>query len=635
MSSSDGKMERLRKQLYSQDQPDADIDKSELSQPDGPDAPDDWQHTNKQPGSHSFLNKLLVFAGIFCVLAAGFAVATFWFGDSGVSPNQVGISISGPKTISAGDTAEFTISIRNNNQVPLENTSLTTVFPSGTREPDTSGEELRRIRQQLNTLAPGETRNVTVAASLFGQQDEVQTIDVQLEYRVPQSNAIFSANDQYAVDIGELPVSIRIENPDETAPGQPVQFDVSIQSNSAKPLDNVVLRANYPFGFSTTDISPEPQYRNYVWSLGKIQPGGTRDISIAGRFADSVSGGQRTFGFSAGIASSQSSSSIGTLFADREAVMSLREPYIDLTLNLQNDSQDRPLVFSSAQPVSGSLRYESNLDNPVSGAEINLEFLGQGIDVKKVTSEEGLYRESESVISWSPQTSNQLGSIASGQSGEFAFSFTNKSSENLLGTENPTAKMRATLNADSPEGSGLPDTISVETTRSPRLHSDITVETASLHGTGPFNTTGPIPPRVGEATEYTAHFTVRNSTNQLSDVNLQAAVPAFVEIAQDPQTSTGSFTYNDVTGRLRWEIPKLPAGAGFDSSPAEIFIPLRVTPPSSEVENETQILRDVTVTGKDEFVGERLEVDSVDEPTTLPSSAEESSESGSVQPRDN
>lgn len=628
-------MERLRKQLYSQDQPDADIDKSELSRPDDPDSPDDWQHDDKQPESHSFLNKLLVFAGIFCVLAAGFAVATFWFGDSGVSPNQVGISISGPKTISAGDTAEFTVSIRNNNQVPLEDASLTTVFPPGTREPDTSGEELRRIRQQLDTLSPGETRNVTVAASLFGQQDEVQTIDVQLEYRVPESNAIFSANDQYAVDIGELPVSISIESPKETAPGQPVTFDLNVQSNSAKPLDNVVLRANYPFGFSTTEISPEPQYRNYVWSLGKLQPGGTRDISIAGRFADSASGGQRTFGFSAGIASSQSSSSIGTLFADREAVMSLREPYIDLTLDLQNDSQDRPLVLSSGQSISGSLRYESNLDNPVSGAKIDLEFLGQGIDVKKVTSEEGLYRESESVISWSPQTTDQLGSVASGQSGSFAFSFTNKSSENLLGIENPTAEMRATLKADSPEGSDLPDTISVETNRTPRLHSDITVETASLHDTGPFNATGPIPPRVGETTEYTAHFTIRNSTNDLSDVNLQADVPAFVEIAEDPQTSTGSFTYNDVTGRLRWEIPKLPAGAGFDSSPAEIFIPLRVTPPSSEAENETQILKDVTVTGQDDFVGERLEVNSIDEPSTLPASAEESSESGSVQPRDN
>jgi uncharacterized repeat protein (TIGR01451 family) len=209
-------MERLRNRLYSHDQPDAEHKEAEMSAPDQPDTPDDWQHHNRGPNnnSHPWLNKFLIFAGIFCVLAAGFAISTIWLGSSGVSPNQVDISVSGPSTISAGETVEMTVGVSNNNQVPLENVSLTAMFPSGTRQPDTSGDELRRIRRELDTISSGETRNVNLAANLFGQQDQTQDVDIRLEYRVPESNAIFSANSRYSVNIGELPVAVTVDSPD-------------------------------------------------------------------------------------------------------------------------------------------------------------------------------------------------------------------------------------------------------------------------------------------------------------------------------------------------------------------------------------------------------------------------------------
>jgi hypothetical protein len=635
MFSSDNKMERLRKRLYSQDQPDAETGDAELSQPDAPNTPDDWRHEHEQSNKpHVWLNKFLIFTGVFCLLAAGFAGATIWLGNTGMSPNQVDISVSGPSTISAGETTELTISASNNNEVPLEDVSLIAMFPPGTRKPDTSGDELRRIRKQLDTLAPGQTQNVTVSASLFGQQDQTQTVDVELNYRVPESNAIFSASSQYAVNIGELPVSIAVESPDQTAPGQPVNFQVNVQSNSAKTLSNVILRANYPFGFSTTTVSPAPRYRDYVWSLGDLQPGDSRQINISGRYADSVSSGESAFTFSAGIASSQSSTTIGTLFADRETVLSLQEPYIDLVLDLRQDSGGQPLVLSPGETIAGNLNYQSNLDTKVSGADIDLEFLGEGVDISSITSKAGLYRQPDATINWNPQTNDSLQSIDAGESGRLIFSFTNKSNKNLIGTSNPTAEMKATLHANSPQGSDLPQRISVETVRSPRLHSGVSVETASLHDNGPFTTDGPLPPRVGESTDYTAHFTVRNTTNNLRDVVLQASVPAFVQIREDPQASTGNFTYNDVTGRLEWTISELTAGAGYDNPPAEIFIPLQITPSNSEESEQPKLLRDVTLTAQDKFAEQRLEIDSITEPSTVPSSTEDEIDMGTVQPRD-
>jgi hypothetical protein len=608
-------MERLRKRLYSNDQPDAEHNESSLSPSDDGGSPHRWKQPDNQKPDHSILDKFLLFAGIFCVLAAGFAAAVIIFGSSGVSPQNVDIQATGPNTISAGETANFDITVTNNNQEMLQGVSLSVEFPPGTRSPDGTGDRLNRIQRDIGNIQPGESSQVSVAASLFGEQDEVRSIDITTEYSVDDSNAIFSANYQYSTTISELPIAMSISSPEQTASGQPVTFDISVQSNSSRQFQNVIVRGDYPFGFTPTNISPEPDYRNNVWTIGSLEPGASRDISVTGQFSGGISSGQRTFRFSSGIASAESDIEIGTLFADRSRTLSLQEPLLGLSLDVGEET-DGELVIAPRNEVAGTIEYQNNTDQTLRATEIGLQIDGQSIRPESVAAESGLYRQDDQRIIWNPQTTDRLEEIESGESGELAFSLETKTADDLVSINNPTVDLTVGASSQPPSGTGLPNPITSELTRTSNVLSDVVVTTESLRNSEVFSVSGPYPPEVDTDTDYVIGVSIANTSNQLSDVRFQAALPAYVEIAEDPQTTAGSFEYNDTIGRLRWSLDSIEAGAGYQAGSPEMYLPVTVRPTLEQEGSSPELLNNITLTAVDGFVGQSIDITDIDQPTT-------------------
>ncbi|PSO46619.1 MAG: hypothetical protein BRC24_01035, partial [Parcubacteria group bacterium SW_4_46_8] len=367
----------------------------------------------------------LLFAGIFVLLAAGFAAVVIATDDSGFSPELVDIRVDGPDKISAGETTNFNVTLTNNNEKTLRDVSLNIEFPPGTRQPDNSGSELRRNKQNLGDIDPKETVSTEISASLFGRQGQTQQIPIAAEYSVADSNAIFSADSSYSVTIGELPVAVNISAPSQTAPGQPVTFDISVQSNSAKTLNNVILRGEYPFGFTTTQTSPEPVYQDNVWSLGDIEPGEKQEISVTGRFSGSVSSGKRTVRFASGIASEGSDIEIGTLFAERAQTLRLQAPLLGLSVDIGEENQGQ-LTLNGGSGVSGVIAYQNNVNQPLRATEITLNVNGDSVNSGTVTADQGLYRQEDQQITWNGQTADKLKTIAPGESGELLFGLETK-----------------------------------------------------------------------------------------------------------------------------------------------------------------------------------------------------------------
>jgi len=609
-------MDRLRKRLNANDQPAAEHNESDLSAPEEPNSPHDWQHGQDGGGSrHTILNKFLLFAGIFVLLAAGFAAVVIATDDSGVSPERVDIRVDGPDKISAGETTNFNISLTNNNEKTLRDVSLSVEFPSGTRQPDNSGNKLRRTQHDLGDVDPSETVSAEISANLFGRQYQTQQITMSAEYSVADSNAIFSANGSYSVTIGELPVAVNISAPNQTAPGQPVTFDISVQSNSAKTLNNVILRGEYPFGFTTIQTSPEPAYQDNVWSLGDIEPGGKQEISVTGRFGGGVSSGKRTVRFTTGIASEASNIEIGTLFAERSQTLGLQAPLLGLSLDIGKENQGQ-LTLNGGSGVSGVIAYQNNVNQPLRATEITLNVNGDSVNSRTVTADQGLYRQEDQRITWNAQTANKLRTIAPGESGELSFELETKGAKMLADLENPTVEFSLRGTAEPPSGTDLPSPITADLTRTSKVLSDVSVTTRSLRDSDRFDVFGPYPPEVDTGTGYVLRVSVANTSNQLTDVRLRADVPAYVSFAGDPQLSSGSFTYNETIGRLRWEMDQLPAGAGYSRQAAEMYLPVTIEPTLDQEGSSPDMLTGITLTAVDSFVEQTIQLEGIDEPNT-------------------
>jgi len=616
MSAPDSKINKLRKDLNSNDQPAAEHNESELSQLEDDDTPHDWKHNQSpQTDHHSILNMFLVVAGTFSLLAAGFAAVVIGFQSPSVSPEQVDISVSGPDTVSAGETTNLDISVTNNNKKTLEDVSVTVEFPAGTRQPDTGGDELRRVQRSLDNIGPNESKQISVAASLFGKQDETQQIMTTVEYSLADSNAIFSVNNSYAVTIGELPIAMDISAPNETAPGQPITFDITVQSNSAKTLNNVILRGEYPFGFTTTQTSPEPTYQDNVWSLGDLEPGEKREINISGRFSGGVDSGQRTIRFASGIARNKDDVAIETLFVERSQTLGLQAPLLGLSMNLGGDNNGQ-FSLTGSNEVVGSIEYQNNTDQPLRATEIRLQVNGESVDSSNITADEGLYRQSDQQITWNGQTAEKLETIAPGDSGELVFSMRTKDAKQLAKLQNPIVEFTANATAEPPLGTDLPNSVTTDTSRTAKVLSDVRVTTETQRNSDQFAVSGPYPPQVDKKTGYVLYVSVTNPSNDLTNVRLLADIPAYVSIVGDPQLSDGSFTYNETLGRMRWEINKLPAGAGYQGATVNMYIPITIRPTLSQVNTSPELLSDITLSAVDAFADETIKLESIDEPNT-------------------
>jgi hypothetical protein len=619
--SSDSKIDRLRRRLDSQNQPQPEQVGSNLSYGDGgDDVPDRWQHEGgdfpdePEKKSMSFLNKLLVFAGLFFLIAFAFAAYSIGFDNSSISPDNVVIEINAPSSVSAGDSATFNINISNKNKVALQDAELVVVYPEGTRESKNTGKELRQQREIIGNIPANGQAEIRTEATLFGERGDMNEISVQLEYRVEDSSAIFLATNTEIVEISEAPISLEISSPTEASINEEFRMNVIVTSNAARTLNDVVLIGDYPFGFNPESIEPEPDYRQYVWRLGDIEPGEKTEIQILGRFSDVSASDQQAFRFDAGTARTGDNTQIGTLFASQDIIVNLREAFINVGLNL--DTQEN--LSRNNLSISGEIDWRSNLDSSVRGGKILATISGSALDSNSITSQDGLIRNLDgNTITWNSRTTESLITINPDNSGRQRFGLDTINSETLASiTENPTVDISIRMEALSSNDSSLPDTVTTNIQRQIKVPTVAGVEIETLYDEGPFANSGPVPPQADQTTSYTLHLSLTNTTNEITNASFQAAVPAYVEMGNGISPANANVSYNDISGRLTWDIGSIPAGAGFTQPAKEVYIQIQFTPTSSQTGSTVRLLADPSVTGTDSFTGKMIQMRRINVPTS-------------------
>ena len=193
-------------------------------------------------------------------------------GFNAVSSRNVDISVQGPVAIDGGEELVLDVSITNNNNVSLQNTRLRFEYPEGTRRADNLSVELIRSEEEIGNIAPGEGVTKTVKAVLFGERESIKQIKVSVDYKTQGSNATFTKDKNYEIGIKSAPIVFSIDYPKEVNSNQEMELVVNLTSNSNTPVENLLVRAEYPFGFSFIKSDPQSTFDNNVWNVGSLKP---------------------------------------------------------------------------------------------------------------------------------------------------------------------------------------------------------------------------------------------------------------------------------------------------------------------------------------------------------------------------
>lgn len=546
------------------------------------------------------LGWILGISALFFLGAGGFFVYYFTIGGGALpaSPQNVDIVVSGPPQVEGGAPAQFQLVVTNRNKVPLELAELVITYPKGTRSPADFSTDLPNQRIPLGTIEPGGRRQGTVSAVLAGQGGDRSDLKVDVEYRVSGSNAIFVASSDYAINFSSSPLSITVDGNSQAVAGQPVSLTVTVATNGNAPVRDVILKADYPFGFKFASASP-PAASGNVWTLGDLAPGQKRSITINGSLAGG-SGDARVFHFSAGTRTDIKHTALDTTLAQTTFDAAISQPFLDLAVAI-NDSTRPGVVVSPGDKVTVAVQYTNNLSTPITNAIIVARLSGIEIDGTTVKSTDGFFRSADGSVFWDKTTTNGVfATLAPGAHGTVAFSFTMPSGDALKYYTNPHLDISVNAAGNRVAETGVPEVLQATARQSISLASDLQLIAAGLYYTNPFGSAGPMPPKAGQETTYALVFTIRNTTNKITNGTLTASLPPYVRWAGIYSPSTEKVTFNQANGTVTWNVGDIEPNVGLgDIPPRQAAIAVGFTPSTSQIGQQPSLLQNIVLKGLD------------------------------------
>lgn len=591
-----GSLERARASLYSSTV--SSRERPDLSSTDGHTLPHEWKEKNisdiAHPGERHVRIAGLFFAGaaLFFLVAVVLAGYFFYFGSNSVSTDKVTIDIQGPTTIAGGDTVPLSLTITNRNPTAIENATIEVNFPEGTRSAANVLLPYPRYVENLGTIASGQVVSRSVKAVVFGGSGQTLSLPVSVSYGTVNSNATFEKKAVYALSVSSTPLSVAVDSLAETVSGGPIAFTVTVRSNATVPLNNVVLAATSPFGFSPTSSS-QP-FTNSGFFIGTLAPGTTKQITLTGTLAGQDRE-QRVFRFTVGTSKSAQDQTLAVSYMTQDVTVTIAAPFITTALALNGDTS-KNIVIAPGNTQNAVLSYTNTLSTTVTNASVKVTIAGSGVDYNSIRSGNGFYNSADHSIIFSKDTDPSLSSLAPGASGVGTFTF----STVPAGVVSPTVTFSISASGTRVGQSNVPEQVVTSAIKTVRVATAIGFTAQTSHALDAFGATGPIPPRADQPTSYVVMWNVQNKGSAIAGGTVSATLPSYVSYT-GKTSGTGSFSYDSASRTVTWSAGDLSQGGN-----AQGVFQVMFTPSLSQQGGAVQLTSPASFSGYDRFAGAQV-----------------------------
>jgi len=576
---------------------------------------DDLLARDRRPEeAHPFMKKFFMFAVLFFLATIVIASVVFFGGVNFVSSKNVDINIVGPTAISAGEILELGVTIENKNNTDLETANFSAQFPQGSRDPKDTSKGLTYSREVLGVVKAGgeEARNISVV--LLGSKGETKEIKFSVEYKVKGSNATFYKDKLYQITIGNAPVTLEIRSPRSVTSGEIFETEVAITLNSTEVLKNVLVRAEYPYGYSVTESSPAAASDGSFWALGDVPPGAVKKIKIKGRLTGENQE-ERTFRFYIGVGESASlSPNFKNILLSNQNTIAIERPAVGLSIAFNGENTS---VYTApvGKTVQVSARFKNNMSERLLEPRLEVKFTGSALNKSTISVQNnGSYNAGTNRISWSPVNASGLAELAPGEDGQVFFSF-----ESLSGIAPTSANQDIGLQfllSGTPVGDLKQ--LSVSEIRTVKIASQVTLSARTVYSLGSFVNQGSVPPKAEQTTSYTLILTAGNTQGDISGTKVTGKLGQNVEYISAKSFASEDIVYDPQTRLVTWNLGNLSADAGFSTPKREVSFQVALTPIAGQVGTTPTLLSSITLTGQDGSTAKAISISNTALTTRMP-----------------
>ncbi len=604
------KIASLEEELYSKDFKPHEVDDS-LDRKETLDAPS-W-NTRSEVSSlleekataekyHKMMKKFLIVSIVFFVLATLVTSFVWWQGSNIISGENITVDVTAPNAVAGGEPFETKILVTNNNKVQIDVAVLFLEYPTGFYTV-TDKSTLPRISENLGPIAPGETITKSINTLLYGEEGTQKNVSVILEYRMSGSNATQKKLGSYAVKISSSPVNVKLNQLKEASAGQDVEMIIDVESNSQNSQDDLLLIATYPFGFSFKSADPTPTYGTGIWNIGTLKAQEKRLIKIRG-IIDGQEGEEKITNVSVGTRSERDERLIGIVYNTTNETLAVTKPF--LSVDVAVDGKRAPeYSVSFGKGIRADIFWQSNNPTKITDAIIDVKLRGEALDRYSIySSNGGFYRSIDDTIVWDKAGDPDLSVIEMGDKGSLSFYFSpiTFGVDTIRTVKNPEITLEVKARARRASDVGVSEEISTFASRKIRIGTDLRLAVRGLYFSGPFTNTGLLPPKVEKETTYTIVWTIRNASNNVSNVSVKTTLPIYVKWLGKISPDGEDIVYNNSESEVMWNVGRIPAGGTREAAFQISFLPSL-----SQIKTEPQLVGESFLIGFDDFTKTELQ----------------------------
>lgn len=566
----------------------------------------------KKQVSTNIFKSVLIVSLVFFIGAMSLFIWRWVADPTLVRPDAVEMSVDAPIAIDSGKPFTFTIEINNTNPTALEDVEMYIELPEGAQVQYDENTYSNRVSRSLGTVASGQIVTEPFTMTVFGEMDEKKSVTTYLDYRFTDSNARFEGRVSHGMTILSSPIRFTVTLLDEVTSGEAVDIEMAVMSNSTESIDELLLDVDYPAGFTFIDATLEPEFGESSWRFSDISPFGIRRLVVTGTL-EGFDSDEEVFKFKVGYPESKQTSVVKVLLASVEETIVVKEPFIGMNMQIDRRDADNFVPVTPGGGHACRIDWTNNSGQRLYDMSIEVE-PDVRIVRKSIEVDDGIYRSIDDVVLWDDQTNGRLAVVDAGDSGSMNFTFRLESIEEEEYYDGDIEiHLRAVAQAKRLTPDNKPEEINIPVIGTGRLVSQANLVTKMLYYDGPFENTGPMPPKINRQTTYTVVWQISNTLNDLEDVVLEASLPTYVEWLGVVEPADADIEYKGLKGGIVWNVGDVERGTGYIRPPKEIAFQIGFVPTLSQVLNSPYILNRSVLMGKDTFSGVRIEKENIDQ----------------------
>lgn len=587
-------------------------------------APERWA-PERAKRQFPFLRWLGVGA-VVLLLVAG-AVAIVLLTSSGGSGEQVTLSLYAPSEIYRGVPFDLEVNVENRLDTVMRDVSLTLNLPAELVYVGNIGTD-----RAIASESVGDIGGRTVARKSFkllavGAEHSLLKASVTASYGT-DGRSRFQATETKEITVTRSAVKITATKPDRVVSGSAFEVEIDYENVSDFNFQEIALRLKYPEGFRFQSASMNPDSLDNYWRLGALQASSKGVLRVKG-----ILTGVSEAKFEMPVTLAANFGGEEYPVAEGRIDLSLASAPVALQV-LVNGRED--YVARAGDVLTYTIPYKNESGIALSDTVLKLSLSGELFDFATVETDARV-DASSNMLTWNSGNVPAFRSLDAGASGEVRATVHLKSSYPIRRLSDKNFILRAQARVDSPS---VPYYLTADkTTALANLETKVAgltlvdAQAFFRDAAAMVLNQGKVPPQVGQPTEYTVHWVLRNYGTDVKGIEVKAFLPPGAAWTGQVKSNVETIPLcNEQTGEILWRIEKMVATKGVISDPVEAIFQIRATPSASQVGQYQPLLGETMLTASDDFTGLTLTSRDTALTTALPDDHTVGGDAGKVIP---